>query len=426
MGQSVNDGPTGHTPAQVADFLTGLAQALSALGLYQESHPAVQRALQTAYDLLFELQCAGPRMAITFLGDEVVFRDRPIRGLERWEWGPRLASAGIQRVEFHGPATRRDFDAFALGASARLQGDPESVPLAPSSPIRFGSVGLREEGRPLGADETPTAGYSLADEIATMEWVGEECRTRGTLHMFEADTVVRSLAVAMHADQEIMIPLVHLKAHDQYSTTHSLNISVLSMAMAEFMGLSSKDVRRMGVAGLLHDIGKTRVPAELLNKPGKLEDHEFAQIQRHPVEGAKILVEREANLDLAAIVAYEHHVRYDGGGYPGRTYARRCHPASNMVHLCDVYDALRTHRPYRRAWTQKRVLEYVEAELGGEFDPELGQAFLEMMRRWGSRLHRVTSRENTVPSGVSDVPGAAPDAPMDELPTRHRMAPRPA
>ena len=237
-----------------------------------------------------------------------------------------------------------------------------------------------------------------------MQWVDEECRARGTLHLVEADTIVRSLTLAMHAESEVMIPLVHLKGYDQYTTTHSLNISVLSMALAEFIGLASKDVRRIGIAGLLHDIGKTRVPQELLNKAGKLTDDEFAAIQRHPVEGAKILIEREANLDLAATVAYEHHIRYDGGGYPKRTYHRKCHPASDLVHLCDVYDALRTHRPYRKAWTQERVLSYVEGELGKEFEPELGQAFLGMMRRWGSRLYRITSKDDAVPVGESDLP----------------------
>ena len=403
----------------VAHFLTALAQAMSAMTLYKRSHPAVERAIGSAYDHLFQLQCAEPRPSLTFLGDEVVFKDRPLKGLRSWEWGPRLAEVGVQRLEFDGPASRTDFDGFVDALYHRLADveAPTEGGEGGSNAIRFGAVGLRE-GDGLLADVGTLIGYTLSDEIETMQWVDQECRTRGTLHLVEADTIVRSLALAMHADAEVMIPLVHLKGYDQYTTTHSLNISVLSMALAEFIGLPSKDVRRIGIAGLLHDIGKTRVPQELLNKSGKLTDEEFAAIQRHPVEGAKILIEREANLDLAATVAYEHHIKYDGGGYPKRTYPRKCHPASDLVHLCDVYDALRTHRPYRKAWTQERVLGYIEEELGAEFEPELGRAFLGMMRRWGSRLYRITSKDDAVPVGESDEPDEEPAQTTDvESPT---------
>ena len=388
---------------QVVRFLQSLAKAASALTLYDRTHPAAERAIWTAFEDMTDLQKLVPRVVLTFLGEEVVFRDRPIKALRGWEWGMRLAEVGVQRLEVHGPVSLSDFDAFVDSLHGRLT-DPEGQhgPPDESSPIRFGVVGLRDLDSRLADLSEEAVGYTLSEEIAAMKWLDEECRGGGKLHMLEADTIVRSLAVAMHGDAELMIPLVHLKGYDQYTTTHSLNISVLAMALGEFLGLSGKDVRRLGVAGLLHDIGKTRVPRELLNKSGKLTDEEFAAIQSHPVEGARILIEREANLDLAATVAYEHHIRFDGGGYPQRRFKRRCHPASDLVHLCDVYDALRTHRPYRKAWGQERVLDYMEEQLGTEFDPKLGQAFLEMMRRWGSRLYRITSQEDAVGIGEPD------------------------
>ncbi len=414
-------------------FLTALAQATSAMTLYDPSHPAVVRAMDVAYDQLFELQSVEPRPILTFLGDEVVYNRKPLTGLRSWEWGPRLAEVGVQRLEFDGPATRSDFDAFVGALYTRLTDtEADATEVQSNGLIRFGAVGLRKEGgghRDLRDAVTGVLGYSLGEEVETMKWVNDEARARGQLHLHEVDTIVRSLAVAMHADSEFMIPLVHLKGYDQYTTTHSMNISVLSMALAEFVGLNDKDVRRIGIAGLLHDIGKTRVPTEILNKAGKLEDHEFDAIKRHPVEGAKILIEREANLDLAAVVAYEHHIRYDGGGYPSRTYPRRCHPASDLVHVCDVYDALRTHRPYRKAWTQERVLGYIEEEVGKEFEPELSRQFLAMMRRWGAKLYRITSTEDSVPVGESDEPDPvlAPEAhAFDKKQGRPREARTPA
>jgi putative nucleotidyltransferase with HDIG domain len=176
-----------------------------------------------------------------------------------------------------------------------------------------------------------------------------------------------------------MVPLLQLRDFDEYTTTHSLNVSVLAMALAEHLGLSPGDVRAFGVAGLLHDVGKVRIPKEILNKPGKLTDAERDVMNRHPAEGARIILERQDDLDLAAVVAYEHHIMIDGGGYPSFHYPRACHHASHLVHVCDVYDALRTRRPYRDAWPAEKVLTYIGERAGSEFEPDVARAFLRMM-----------------------------------------------
>jgi putative nucleotidyltransferase with HDIG domain len=190
----------------------------------------------------------------------------------------------------------------------------------------------------------------------------------------------------MHGDQRIVIPLLQLKEFDQYTTTHSLNVSVLTMALAEWMGMGPKEVRAFGVAGLLHDLGKVRIPKEVLTKPGKLSDEEWTIMRRHPVDGAKIIYESDRDLDLAAAVAYEHHIMINGQGYPKRHFERGVHAASKLVHVCDVYDALRTNRPYRAAWESDRVLKMIEDGAGTDFESEAAHAFITMMRSWESRL----------------------------------------
>jgi putative nucleotidyltransferase with HDIG domain len=172
---------------------------------------------------------------------------------------------------------------------------------------------------------------------------------------------------------------------DEYTTTHSLNVAVLSMALAEYAGHPAADVRACGMAGLLHDIGKVRIPLDLLTKPGRLTPAEREVINRHPVEGARILLGGQGRMELAATVAYEHHLMHDGGGYPLLHYPRTCHCASRMAHVCDVYDALRTHRPYRAAWESDRILAYIEQRAGTEFDPEYATTFVRMMREWETR-----------------------------------------
>jgi putative nucleotidyltransferase with HDIG domain len=232
------------------------------------------------------------------------------------------------------------------------------------------------------------------------------------LPLAEAEAVVRSLSLAMHGDRAVVLPLLSLRRYDEYTTTHSLNVCVLSMALAEWVGLGARDVRAFGVAGLLHDIGKTRIPAEILNKPGRLLPEEREVMNRHPVEGARIIVASEEKLDLAAVVAYEHHVMLNGGGYPKFDYPREGHQASKMVHVCDVYDALRTNRPYRASWASKKVLDYIEERAGTEFDAEVGRSFGKMMLEWEPR---VASADAVLPEAAA-APAAQPAAPAAESP----------
>lgn len=233
---------------------------------------------------------------------------------------------------------------------------------------------------------TATIAYSLQEEADTIRWLHDEVEVRGELPLLEAESVVKSLSVAMHGDREIVIPLLQLKEYDQYTTTHSLNVSVLAMALSEYMGMGPKDVRGFGVAGLLHDLGKVRIPKDVLTKPGKLTDEEWVIMRRHPVDGAKIIYESDRQLDLASAVAYEHHIMINGGGYPNRHFQRECHQASKLVHICDVYDALRTTRPYREAWEPDRILQQIEKGIGWDFDEEVSRAFIQMMGQWERRV----------------------------------------
>ena len=381
----------------VVRFLHAFAQAVAAMALYREGHPARERAIDAADDHLRRALEAHPRLQLTFLPEEVICGTEPLRELADWGWGRRLALAGIQRLEFDEDVTRDDLEDFLDEIAARLTlaavSSSESRQMHEGR-IRFGSVGL--QGEELLVDvpeelmEAPAFGYSLTEEADTLRWLHDEVHDRQTLHLAEAETVVRSLSVAMHGDRDMLIPLLQLKQFDEYTTTHALNVSVLSMALTEFLDLSPRDVRTFGVAGLLHDIGKVSIPREILVKPGKLTEEERKIINSHTVEGARIIIRTQNQLDLAAVVAYEHHIMIDGGGYPSMRYRRDSHYASRIVHVCDVYDALRTKRPYRDAWEAERVLTYIAERAGTEFDPVIAEAFVRMMRKLEGRVARIT------------------------------------
>jgi putative nucleotidyltransferase with HDIG domain len=381
-------------------FLTSLAQTLSTMALYTSGHPARERVIDRTYSLLRDLLSSDERTEFSFLGDEVVFGTTSLRELRDWEWSGRFVSMGIQRLEFDRGVTREDFVGFLESVYVKIANPSvrvdttEARQMGARTSIRFGAIGLRsetEEGRKKLEEDvvTATITYQLGEEIDAIQFMHEEVQQKGGLPLLEAEAVVRSLSVAMHGESEMMLPLLMLKDFDQYTTTHSLNVSVLTMALAEHLGLSARDVRTFGVAGLLHDLGKVKVPAEILNKPGKLTDQERAVMQSHTVEGAKLIITSDRELDLAAAVAYEHHIMLNGGGYPRRHYQRDVHKASTLVHVCDVYDALRTTRPYRAAWESAKVLAYIEEKAGSEFEPEIARRFVEMMRAMEGRVSRV-------------------------------------
>ena len=395
--------------SRAAEFLTGLAKTLSTMTLYRDGHPARERALDTVHERLARLQEEEPEPQFTFLGSQIVFGDRPLRELKSWDWSGRLARAGVQRLEFTGPVDRDDLEAFLDEVHRRMTDEGSTASARQSRPtnIRYGVVGLEDDTDEDGQSRpekpvTATLDYTLGDEAETVRWLQEQMRDKGNLRALEAEALVRSLSVAMHADQAFLIPLLRLKRYDQYTTTHSLNVATLSMALAEYIGLGPAQVRSFGIAGLLHDMGKVRVPDEILNKPGKLTDQEREVMENHTVEGARMIMESEEFMDLAAVVAYEHHMHIDGGGYPRFRFARSCHQASDLIHVCDVFDALRTDRPYRDAWPQHRILNYLEERAGIEFEPDLSRAFVRMMREWESRVAEVDAEEDPLPLGADE------------------------
>ena len=382
-------------------FLTSMAQALATMSLYAEGHPARARAAGASFDTLRDLQVADPRPSFSFLGSEVVYGQQAIRGLAEWEWATRLGNVGIQRLEFADIVDRPAYVSFLEDVLARVSActggaaanAPASVPLGkgnvPTS-IRFGAIGVRAsmtDGRtPDAAAPSQPSLLDLNDEVVAIRWVHEEVGDKEAIPLLEAESIVRSLSVAMHGDSQMLLPLLTLKEFDQYTTTHALNVSVLSMGLAEFMGLSPREVRAYGVAGMLHDLGKVRVPKDILTKPGKLTPEEWALMRSHTVEGARLILQSDQNLDVAALVAFEHHIMINGGGYPDRHFRCDCHKASTLVHVCDVYDALRTKRPYRDAWEPAATLAYIEKGIGTEFDADVAKAFIAMMGKWEPRL----------------------------------------
>jgi putative nucleotidyltransferase with HDIG domain len=382
-------------------FLHAFAQGLSTLALYPEGHTSRERAIDLLFARLDDLLHENAAPVFSFLGDDVIYDDRPLREMRGWDWSRRLAELGVQRLQLDSAVTRDQIEEFLDLVLARLtlkQVDTSEARQMRPSGIRYGLVGVDgQDGGP--AAPLATIRFTLEDEAHAVRWIHDEVAGRRGLPLAEAEAVVRGLSVAMHGDRQLILPLLRIREFDEYTTTHSINVSVLTMALAEWLGMGGKDVRAFGVAGLLHDLGEVTIPKEILTKPGKLSPDERAVMNRHPAEGARILITSEPQLDLAAVVAYEHHIMINGGGYPRMQYPRACHQASRLAHVCDVYDALRTNRPYRDAWPSDKILAYVEERSGAEFDGEIAHAFTRMIREWEPAVAELATLETVVPEG---------------------------
>ncbi len=373
-------------------YLISLAQALAKMSLYAAGHPARSRAAAASFEQLTALQLVDARPTFSFLGREVVFQQQTLRDLADWDWAERFSAVGVQRIEFDGHVDEAEYQLFLDDVLARLNLPDRAVArhsttvAGHADPFRSdrGARRSRAHRRPHQDRQSRAAESSgpvaVQEEVEAVEWAHEEVRARRRLPVAEAELVVNSLLLAMRTDSHLALPLMTMRDFDQYTTTHAMNVAVLSMGLAETLGLSAREVRAYGIAGLLHDLGKVRVPAELLRKPGALTTEERSILQRHTVEGAKLILEGSQRQELCAVVAFEHHIMIDGGGYPARHTRRDCHHASVLVHVCDVFDALRTHRPYRVAIAQDAIVRYIEKRAGVEFHPDIARAFLTMLR----------------------------------------------
>lgn len=218
-------------------------------------------------------------------------------------------------------------------------------------------------------------------ELEAIRWIQDEVRAGRPLPAAEVHTTAASLHLSMRRDGRLTMPLVPVGGMADYLAVHALNVALLAMALAEYVDFDSDATRRVGAAALLHDIGMTRLPMELIAKPGQISAVERDRIKEHPAEGARIILAADPSLELAATVAYEHHLKVDGSGYPRLTYPRPAHYVSRLVQLCDIYHALRSPRPFRQPWPRDIIHSFLNERAGFEFHPALAAALTRMTQQ---------------------------------------------
>ncbi|WP_263769872.1 HD-GYP domain-containing protein [Propionivibrio soli] len=204
----------------------------------------------------------------------------------------------------------------------------------------------------------------------------QEARLGKAVDTEQAQRLVEEISDSVSRNPGALISLARLKTADDYTYMHSVAVCALMVALARQLGLDAEQTRSAGIAGLLHDLGKAAMPMEVLNKPGKLTDEEFAIIKKHPEEGHRMLLVGSDVNEVVLDVVLHHHEKTDGSGYPEGLLDDDISQFAKMGAVCDVYDAITSNRPYKAGWDPAESLRRMAEWSKGHFDQTIFQAFV--------------------------------------------------
>jgi HD-GYP domain-containing protein (c-di-GMP phosphodiesterase class II) len=209
------------------------------------------------------------------------------------------------------------------------------------------------------------------ESVKTVREVFRNFETKKRIDLKTVQETVNNLIDEVLSNRDLLMNFSDIRSYDDYTFCHSVQVCVLSIITGLSMGLDQLKLKELGAGALIHDIGKTRLDKELLNKPGQLTPEEYNEIKRHSETGFEILrANREMSL-LSAHIAFQHHERWDGQGYPRGLRGEEIHPYSRIVSVADVFDALVADRPYRKAFSTNQAISLMRRMSGTQFEPTI-------------------------------------------------------
>jgi len=360
------------------DALDYFLHALGTLFRVRRTYPPGSRqVLQSARQSSQRLAEWGRSVRITFLGNDAIVEDRRIDPIPI---SFRALFQSLQQLGFESVQIEADADAGDLTDWIQNVVSKNRTPYqAPK--IIAGSLNLEKRASPQSVLTRAVAGY--LGFLAETQGILSDLESKKPEGIVRAREVVCTIVARLSIGKELFEPICELKNFDDYTFTHALNVCVLSSALARALRVSEEMVNTIAMAGLCHDLGKKEVSKEILNYKGPLEPKDRLLIERHPFYSAQILLEIpgvESNYPLLPVVAYQHHMGANQSGYPR---VQSCMPqytlhfTSLLVAVADVYDALRTVRPYRPALTvAKAATILIRDALAGKLHKEYVSSFL--------------------------------------------------
>lgn len=370
----------------MGQVITQIAAAVQNAGIYPDGHPQVVSYIQESYSLLEKLLKVKREITILLIGDSLMVDKKPlaITGIGENSFIQILISNSIERMTFIRGLSVEQLEDFIRNLSS-------TGVLAVSSTrnLRVGKL-EKKETDDLDTEYDDSPDLEIGATIDMLADTSEEkinnlyknAIAGEKINAGDTDDLVRQFMDNIKKESEPLRLLAIAKSDDEYTFTHTANVSILSIYLAEYVGFKGSYLNNIGVAALLHDIGKVKTPDEILSKKGPLTNEEREIMELHPLDGALNLMEQTNITNLAALVTMEHHMKYNGTGYPRIKGKKSPHIVSQLVSIADVYDAMRTIRPYRpEPVPMDRIIQILVSGSGTAFNPYLVEKFLKLVGR---------------------------------------------
>ena len=354
-------------------LVQAFVSSLKGLKLYPLQHPALARQIQTFFVVLQSCHQVRSSLRIGLLDGALVVDDLLLpadmaaagdlaRLLQRLELTGLQFDRGVSEDEFSlllallTTPTKRDESAESLLSAKHF---PHIHPL------------IQETEKESLA---PRAVYGRA--LKVVDNIFHDVRLGKIPSSTEAVSVMGDMVKLMISDPDTLFALSMLKDYDNYTFTHSVNVSVISLAVGRACGLNEEQLRTLGLGALLHDLGKLKVDVDIITKPGRLTSEEFAEIKKHPGDGAGLVVEMEGITPEVVDIVLGHHLRFDRSGYPESAQGKTMSPMIDMTAIADTYDALTTLRSYQRPQTPRHATEKLRELSGTVLHPDYVEKFI--------------------------------------------------
>jgi putative nucleotidyltransferase with HDIG domain len=366
--------------AQYDELLRRFASGVRAAQLYAADHPLIGRNVEGLLAVLKTLHTLQHTITVGIVGDQLVVSDTPMTkaSLGMGELIRKLKDHKIERIAFERGITAKETADF-MHAVAAL-GKAEVTDGTFTFPhIKVGRLKAEDRRQDGIASDMAAIRQLYSNAVAAAQTAWEAAQIEGQPDLPAALQAVEGLADAVTGNRTALVALTAMRTYDNYTFTHMVNVAILTMGQARALGIDGRLLREFGLSALMHDIGKVRTPKEILNKPDKLTDAEFDVMRRHVVDGAEILRRTPEMPILAPVVAFEHHLRNDGTGYPFGVKRANLNLGTMICGIADVYDAMRSQRAYQQAFPTDRILAVLKRNDGTQFDPNLVRRFVQLL-----------------------------------------------
>ncbi len=387
-------------------LLKSVNASLKSKKLYPAGHPAIAAPIGRTFQLLTDTLKGRSNIAVNMSSEALLFDGTLIADGERLypDIMHHMTEKNIDAIIFERGLSEKELSNLfdVLAGPKELKGKQLQNELHAR-----GIMHITLKSIPLGKRSSLEVYNGALDVVKN---VMNEVRM-GKLPKSEAvNNVIDEVTETVLSDRNAMIGLTMIKNYDNYLYNHSVNVSIISLALGCALKLDKAALHALGVAALLHDIGKTGVSEKIIRKPGGLSSDEWDKIKEHPQLGAKIAHRMEGLDELISTLIYEHHIRFDHSGYP--QMAKEVHPLSQIITIADAYDALTTLRVYQKPYSPVEAIKIMSNLSGRHFSPTTLKTFVGMM---GMYPVGTMVRLNSYEIGIIIKVGDAPDRPCVKI-----------